>query len=575
MNVRLPPRLPRLASGRPAVVLGLIGLATFAMICRAAWLQVYNADFLQGQGKDRYMRVMEVPASRGMIVDRHGDPLAVSSPVDSVWADPTIVLEHRHRLPALATLLEADAARLTARLDANATRQFLYLRRHMTPDAAARVLALGVPGVYVEREYRRFYPTGEVTSHLLGFTDIDDRGQEGLELVFDAQLRGLPGSKRVIRDRFGRVVENVEHLRAPQPGQTVALSIDRRIQYLAYRALKGAVLEHQASAATAAVMDVSTGEILALVNQPAGNPNNRSELGGGLLRNRAWTDVFEPGSTVKPFTVAAALESGLFRASTPVDTRPGTLRVGRNTVRDVRNFGELDVARVITKSSNVGVARMALAMPREHLWGLFAELGFGRRTELNMLGEQSGTLNHFSRWNDFEYATHSFGYGLSVTALQLLQAYAVLGADGVRRPMTLTRLEGPPPGGDRIMSAETARIVRAMMETVVSREGTAFAAAVPGYRVGGKTGTVRKIVNGRYSTDHYQSLFAGIAPISEPRLAMVVMVDDAQGRSYYGGRVAAPVFAEVMAGALRLLNVSPDGTLTGNMELLVQRERRP
>ncbi|HXH03907.1 MAG TPA: penicillin-binding transpeptidase domain-containing protein [Candidatus Competibacteraceae bacterium] len=562
-------------TSRPQLVLALLACAAVGMLSRAAYLQLFHKDFLQDQGSDRYMRVLEVPALRGMIVDRHGDPLAVSSPVDSVWADPGTVLEHRQRLPALARLLGLDSAELLARLEENRTRQFLYLRKQMEPDAASRVMALGVPGVHLERGYRRFYPTAEVMSHLLGFTDIDDRGQEGLELAYDQVLRGTPGAKRVLKDRYNRIVEDVESISQPQSGQTLTLSIDRRIQYLAYKALKEAVLEHRASAGTALVLDVTSGEILAMVNQPAGNPNNREQRQGQLLRNRAVTDVFEPGSTFKPFVVALGLEAGTIRPNTPIDTRPGFMPVGRNTVRDIHNYGLLDVTRVITKSSNVGVAKIALALPPERLWDLYRRLGVGSRTALGFAGEQAGFLSHHKGWGAFEYATHSFGYGLSVTAVQLAQAYMVLATDGVRRPLTLLKREAPPAEEMRVLSPQTARQVRTMMETVVSREGTALKAAVPGYRVAGKTGTARKIIAGRYSSDHHMAVFAGMAPASQPRLVMVIMIDDPQGEAYYGGLVAAPVFSQVMAGALRLLNVNPDGQLAGTLELAASPKVKP
>lgn len=553
---------------RPWVVLGVLTMAALGMLSRAAYLQLVHTDFLQEQGNDRYMRVMDVPALRGMIVDRNGDPLAVSSPVESVWADVKLLLERRDRIAELASSLGMPYEELLNKCLENPKKRFLYLRRHMEPDAAARVMALGIPGIHLERGYRRYYPTGEVTSHLLGFTDLEDHGQEGLELLYDDWLRGTPGSKRVLKDRYDRIVENVESIRQPQPGKVLTLSIDRRIQYLAYRALKTALIENQASAGTAVIVDSTTGEILAMVNQPATNPNDRSRRDSQLLRNRAVTDVFEPGSTFKPFVVAMGLESGKFRANTPIDTRPGQMQVGRNTVRDTHNYGLLDVTRVITKSSNIGVVKIALAHPPEQLWKLYRALGVGQHTSLRMPGEQSGYMSNPKGWGTFEYATHAFGYGISVTALQLAQAYTVLANDGVRMPLSLIKLDGPPPEGQRILSASTIRQVRAMMETVVSREGTAQRAAVPGYRVAGKTGTVHKVVGRGYAKNNYLSLFAGIAPASDPRLIMVIMIDDAKNGAYYGGAVAAPVFSRVMAGALRLLNVSPDGQLGGTLELV-------
>lgn len=557
----------RSGAARRRLVLSLLAIAAVGIMVRAVYLQLVHKDFLQGQGNERYLRVIEAPVHRGMIVDRNAEPLAVSSPVDSVWVHPKILLQHRHRLPELASLLDRDVAGLQQTVLQREEREFVYLRRHLEPDKAQQVMALGIPGVYLQREYRRYYPTAEVTSHLLGFTDIDDRGQEGLELAFDDWLLGVPGSKRVIKDRLNRVIEDVEAIRIPQPGKQIVLSIDRRIQYLAYRALKSAMLEHQASAASAVVLDVTTGEILAMVNQPAGNPNNRRERRSALLRNRAITDVFEPGSTLKPFTIALALESRAYRAETPIDTGPGYLRVGRHLVKDIHNYGRIDVAQVISKSSNVGITKIALSLPPEALWNLYARLGFGAQTGLGFIGEQSGSLSHYSSWSAFEHATHSFGYGVAVTALQLAQAYAVLAADGVRRPLSLLRREQPPREEERLLSADTARKVRTMLEAAVGMEGTAIGASVPGYRIAGKTGTVHKVVDGSYAEDRYLSLFAGMAPASRPRLVMVVTVDEAKGSVYYGGDVAAPVFAKVISGALRLLNVPPDAVLETGVEM--------
>jgi len=538
------------------LVLGLLGAAAGGLVARAAYMQVINTDFFQNKGDAYFVRAVDVPAHRGMILDRNGEPLAVSSPVDSIWVDPREFLNQRERWPQLATALEMTMAELEQKLTGRS--RFAWLRRHMAPSAAQRVLELDIPGVYARREYRRYYPDAEVTSHLLGFTDIDDAGQEGLEKAFEDQLRGTPGQKRVIQDRLGRVVAEVENLRAPQPGQTLTLSIDRRLQYLAYRALKTAVLENKANAGAAVIADVRTGEILAMVNQPAGNPNNRAELHGDLLRNRAITDVCEPGSTVKPFTIAMGLESGKWTPSMRVNTAP--MRIGRYTVRDTHNYGVLDITHVISKSSNVGTSKVALSMPAERLWQLYKNLGFGVPTGVaGKSGEQAGVLRHFSKWAEIGHANHSFGYGFSLTILQLAQAYTVLAADGVRRPLTLIKREQPlgPADERRVLSARAVRQVRAMMEEVVTRQGTGLKASVPGYRVAGKTGTARKSIGGRY-TSRYFALFAGMAPASDPRLVMVILIDEPKSGAYYGGTVAAPVFSATMGGALRLLNVTPD-----------------
>ncbi len=551
---------------RPGLLMVLLGLAATGIVARAAYLQLVSTDFLQDQGDERFLRVVEVPAHRGMIVDRNGEPLAVSSPVDSIWAQPAELLDQRARWGQLATALDMPLAELEAKLAPDIekqqagqkTRQFLYLRRHLAPSAAQHILDLKIAGVYAQREYRRYYPDAEVTSHLLGFTDVDDVGQEGLEKAFDAQLRGIPGQKRVIKDRLGRIVKDVESIRVPQPGQKLVLSIDRRLQYLAYRALKAAVLENKANAGAAVIVDVRSGEILAMVNQPAGNPNNRTELKGELLRNRTVTDVYEPGSTVKPFSVAMGLESGKWTASTMVNTAP--MRIGRYMVRDTHNYGTIDVTRVISKSSNVGTSKIALSMPAERLWSLYKSIGFGAHTQLGLTGEQTGVLRHFSKWAEIGHANHSFGYGFSLTILQLAQAYTVLAADGVRRPLTLFKREQPlnPADERRVLAASAVRQVRTMMEMVVTKEGTGYKAHIPGYRVAGKSGTARKLSGGRYTNNRHFALFAGIVPASDPRLVMAILIDEPTGGAYYGGTVAAPVFSATMSGALRILNITPD-----------------
>lgn len=548
-------------ASRRRIVLCLLAAAACGLLIRAVHLQLFQSDFLRDQGHDRHQRLVEIPAHRGMIMDRNGEPLAVSSPIDSVWADPSVVLNHPQQLPALAGLLGESPDALEEKLSSRRGRRFVYLRRHVKPDLARRIAALNIPGIDLQTEYRRYYPTAEVSSHLLGFTNIDDQGQQGLERIFNDWLRGVPGQRRVLRDRYNRIVEEVENISLPQPGKPLHLSIDRRIQYLTYRALKAAYLEHHASAAAAVVLDVSTGEVLAMVSQPAANPNDALQRDGGLLRNRAVTDTFEPGSTFKPLTVAMALESDRYSPRTLVNTSPGRLRVGRHLVRDHHNYGTIDLSRVIVRSSNVGVSKIAQDFQPQELWELLIRLGFGARTESGLGGESSGFLSHYSTWSEFEYITHTFGYGVSVTLLQLARAYAIIAADGLSRPVTLLPVTGPAAPGNRVLSAETARAVRYMMEGVVSsKRGTGARAAVTGYRVAGKTGTVRKVVDGRYSPHQHMSLFAGMAPVENPRLVMVVVVDDAKSGQYYGGQVAAPVFSRVMSDALRILNIPPDNT---------------
>lgn len=545
--------------GRLRFVLGLLGLATAVLMWRVVDLHVLNRDFLQHQGDARALRVVEVAAHRGMITDRHGEPLAISTPVESVWANPKELATARNQWKALARVLELEPRALEQLLAKRQEREFVYLRRHITPELAQKVMALEIPGVALQREYRRYYPAGEVFAHVVGFTNIDDAGQEGMELLHDAWLKGTPGSKRVIKDRLGRIVENVESISEPRPGQDLRLALDRRIQYLAYRELKAVVQRSQARAGSAVVLDVTTGEVLAMVNQPAYNPNNRSGLSSDRLRNRTVTDVFEPGSTIKPFTAAAALESGKFRPDTPIDTGSGFLRVNsRLTVRDVHNYGRIDVSRVIQKSSNVGAATMALAIKPQQLWDIFSRIGLGTMTASAFPGEASGLLTDHVRWRETERATLSYGYGLSVTALQLAQAYAALAADGTMHAVTLLPAGSGVPDIRQVMRPQIAQQVRAMLELAVSKDGTGSRAAVPGYRVGGKTGTARKVIAGGYSEDHYLALFAGFAPATVPRLAMVVVIDEPQGAEYYGGQVAAPVFGRVMSGALRLLDIAPD-----------------
>ncbi|MEW5757021.1 MAG: penicillin-binding transpeptidase domain-containing protein [Pseudomonadota bacterium] len=557
---------------RQRVALVCIGAVMALLLARTAYLHLIEKDFLQGQGDARHQRTVEVPAHRGMILDREGEPMAASAPVDSVWANPEELLTARAQWPQLDRLLGVNVARALAGRE---TREFIYLRRHIDPALAEQVLALGVPGVALQREYRRFYPLGEVGSHIVGFTDVDNAGQEGAELAFDETLRGAPGQRRVIRDRLGRVVEDVEYVRQPKPGGSQRLSIDRRVQYLAYRELKAAVQRNRARAGSVVVMDVESGEVLALVNQPSFNPNNRDELRSDHYRNRALTDIFEPGSTVKPFTVAAALDSHAVSGGVVINTHPGFMRVAGRTVKDLHDYGLVDLTTLIKKSSNVGSAKLSLQTEPEALWNVFAGLGFGGAPSSGFPGETTGQLPHFSGWRDVHRVTLSYGYGLSVTPLQLAQAYAIL-ANGGRRlaPTFVPRQLGESAVGDQVISAMTATRVRAMMESVVKEGGTAVQAAIPGYRVAGKTGTVRKAGAGGYIEDQYLSVFAGLAPASNPRLAMVVMIDEPRGEEYYGGAVAAPVFASVMAGALRLLDIAPDDVSTKGVQLAMAGEHR-
>ncbi|MBD3669373.1 MAG: penicillin-binding protein 2 [Gammaproteobacteria bacterium] len=539
-----------------------MSVAALVLLLRAFDLHIFSKDFLQEEGAARHLRTVTLNAHRGMIVDRHGESLAISTPVDSVWVNPSEFESARERWPELARVLEMKVPAIAGKLRNRTEREFVYIDRRINPARAARVKALDIPGVYLQREYRRYYPAGEVTGHIVGFTNIDDKGQEGLELAYDDWLSGKNGSKRVIKDRLGHIVEDVERLKAPQPGKELVLSIDRRIQYLAYRELKAAVQAHGAHSGAAVVLDARTAEVLAMVNQPAFNPNNRSGLRGQLYRNRAVTDVFEPGSTIKPFTIAAALKSGRYQPDTVVDTSPGFYTLGEHMVKDVRNYGPIDLATVIQKSSNVGASRIALSLNPGQFWETFALLGFGAPTGSGYPGESHGTLHDYGSWSAFEQATMSFGYGLSVTPLQLAHAYTVLAHDGRLRPVSFLRIDreqADERSGDAVFTPATLSAVRGMMEGVVSAGGTGKRARIAGYRVAGKTGTVKKPnAAGGYAEDRYIAVFAGMVPASAPRLVMVVMVDEPSRGEYYGGRVAAPVFARVMSGALRLLDIPPD-----------------
>ncbi|HXK55175.1 MAG TPA: penicillin-binding protein 2 [Gammaproteobacteria bacterium] len=555
-------------------MIGMLAIAGMALTWRAVDQQIFETDFLQDEGERRHLRVVEVPAHRGMITDREGEPLAISTPVDSVWANPRILLPNREDLEPLARALGFKSDALRHMLAKRSSRSFVYLKRRITPETAAAVNALlkekKIKGVGLERGYRRYYPGGEVFAHVVGFTDINDVGQEGAELAYETWLRSTAGKKLVIRDGHARVVRDVESIHAPVEGRNLTLSIDRRLQYLAYRELKSAVKRHQAKSGSAVILDVRSGEVLAMVNQPAYNPNGSK---GGLpdrFRNRAVTDVFEPGSTMKPFTVAAAFESGRYHPDSMIDTAPGYLQVGRNRVRDHHNLGVIDIPTIIRKSSNVGASKIALDLSGEQLWALYSKVGFGEVTGVGFPGEAGGQLTPYQNWARIDQATLAFGYGMSVTTLQLASAYAVFASGGIKRPVSLVRVERPAKGLS-VISDKTARAVVAMMESVVSRDGTAQQAAVAGYRVAGKTGTVKKSVSGGYSEDHYLSVFAGLAPVSDPRLVMVVMIDDPRGEKYYGGQVAGPVFAKVMSGALRLLNIAPDNLEKDGIRLAAAR----
>jgi cell division protein FtsI (penicillin-binding protein 3) len=553
---RTPQLRLRLEGWRSRAVLALVAAGFAVLAGRAFWLQGLNHDFLQQKGEARYGRVVEMPASRGPVVDRNGQPLAISTPVESIWASPEDFESDDARIQALARALGVPAAEIRQKV-ANKDRQFVWLRRHIPPDQALKVMALGVPGVFQQREYRRFYPAGETMAHVVGFTGIDDAGQEGIELAQQGTLAGVPGSRKVIKDRKGRIVEDVESLRVPRDGRQVVLSIDQRLQFLAHRELKAAVESHRAKGGALVMLDARTGEVLALVNQPDYNPNNRAALTGRQTRNRSVTDIFEPGSTMKPFTVAAALEAGIVKPNTPIQTAPGTMTIGGWTISDSHPHGVLTVQEVIQKSSNVGTAKIQLQMAAEDVGAFYRHLGFGAVPETGFPGEAKGLLRPASKWRPIEQATMAYGHGISVSLLQMARAYTIFAADGHLLPLSLVKRENLPIGRP-LVSRETARDVARMLEMAVGPGGTAPRAAVAGYRLAGKTGTAHKPEAGGYAESKYVSSFVGFGPVSSPRFVVAVMIDEPSGAKYYGGDVSAPVFASVMGAALRMFSIPPD-----------------
>lgn len=552
----------RLPLWRARFVLGGLLLGSVALVGRAAYLQGIDTDFLQAKGESRYARTIEMPANRGRILDRHGELLAMSTPVKSISAIPSLpgVAEiSTAQLTQLSKILELSVSELNRKLASG--RDFVYLKREVPPEVAQRVMDLKLPGIEAEEEYRRYYPVGDVAAHVVGFTNVDDEGQEGMELAMQQQLEGRPGSRRVIKDRRGAIVEDVESIRRPQDGQDITLALDAKIQYLAYSALKQTVQQDHAKAGAVVVLDAKTGEVLAMVNNPSYNPNNRIHLSGEQLRNRVLTDSYEPGSTMKPFIAGMALESNKFRFDTLIDTNGGHLTIDGATIGDAEFHGStLTVAEVIEKSSNIGAAKLSLAFPPEHVWQLYDELGFGQPLRLGFPGEVGGRLRPWKSWRPIEQATMAYGHGISVTLMQMAHAYTALARNGDLIPLSLTKLNTPLVRGTQIFSPEVTGQVRRMLEMVTSNAGTAPQARIPGYRVAGKTGTAYKIENGRY-TKKYVSSFIGFAPASDPRLVVAVMVDEPTGAKHFGGDVAAPVFAQIMSGALRSMGVPPDAPI--------------
>ncbi|MDP3777466.1 penicillin-binding protein 2 [Methylotenera sp.] len=555
MAMHAPLVVVKLPAWRRRLLLVLVLLGFAALLGRGVYLQSFHKRFLQEKGDARYSRTLVLPSQRGKITDRYGELLAISSPVESVWANPSDVQITASQTKKLADLLGMKKASVDKKL-ANNTREFVYLKRRVSPELAAEIMQLGISGVYLQREYKRYYPAGDVTAHLVGFTDIDDKGQEGFELAMNDALSGKNGSRKVIKDRAGRIIEDLEAVKVPQDGADITLSIDRRIQYLAHRELTKAVDKFKANAGAAIVLDAKTGEVLAMVNVPTYNPNNPVNI-QGKTRNRAITDIFEPGSTMKTVTAAAALEAGKFTPDTVIQTAPGYMSIGPATIHDAHPHGAMTVSEVIQKSSNVGAVKMALSLESQYLWGVFNLIGFGSKTRIGFPGEVSGKLRDYKTWRPIEQATMSYGHGISVTLLQMARAYTVFANDGELKPVSLLKLKDVPVG-TQVFSAKTANAVKDMLELVVLPGGTALRAQVLGYRVAGKTGTTHKLGDHGYEKNKYVGSFVGMAPASNPRLIMAVMIDDPSSGEYFGGTVAAPVFSAVMADALRMLSVPQD-----------------
>jgi cell division protein FtsI (penicillin-binding protein 3) len=548
---------PRSFRWRAHFLAGLLVLIAGGLVCRAIDLQLFEYSFLSKQGDARFTRIVEIAAHRGTITDRYGEPLAVSTPLDSIWVNPKQIALAGEQIPRLAAALHLNPQELARRITSNLDRDFLYVARQRQPAEAARIKALDIPGVYLSREYRRYYPAGEVTGQLIGFTNVDDQGQAGLELAYDQSLTGIDGEKRVIQDRFGRIVQDIESIRPARPGRDLVLSIDLRIQYLAYRALKAQVAEQKARSGSIVVIDIATGEILAMVDQPAFNPNDRDQMLPRLYRNRAVTDIFEPGSAMKTFFVAAGLISGRYDDRSIIDTSPGFIKVGGHTFTDEHDWGPIDLSMVLAHSSNVGIAHVALSLPPKLIWTTLHGFGFGQLATDGYPGESAGLLTSYKRWRPIDIATMAHGYGIAVTALQLAHAYATIGGYGIERPLSFLRVDSPPPG-TRVMSARLSRELIGLMRAVISPEGTAPTAAIPGYSVSGKTGTAWKADDGTYQEHDFTAVFAGVAPASAPRLAAVVVINDPQNGIHQGGEVSAPVFSTVIGRALRLMAVAPD-----------------
>ena len=554
---------PPVPEWRSRLVLGLLLTCLIILISRSIYLQALNKDFLQQQGQSRHERVIEQNMQRGNIKDRNGEILAVSAPVRSVWIEPQRVNATPEQIRQLAGLTGVEEAVIQQRILSG--KKFVYLRRQLPPELAEKVAELNIKGVNLKHEFYRYYPARELAAHILGFTDIDGRGQEGMELAWQDMLTGEDGKRRVIKDRIGRIVEDVEQIQSPKPGQDVVLSIDSKIQYLAYRELARTVKEQHAKAGSIVALDVQTGEVLAMANYPAFNPNQRASMNNEVIRNRVLVDTFEPGSTLKPFVVAVAMETGRIKSDTLMETAGGKLKIGRAVIHDVRDKGNLTVSQVIQASSNVGAAKIALLLPPKTFWEMLNRSGFGTETGIGFPGEASGRLRAYNTWRPIEQATMSYGHGISASLMQLARAYTLFATDGELKPVTLLKRDMPAVG-QKVISRETAQSVRKMLELAVQPEGTGNSARISGYRVAGKTGTAHKRLKGQkgYAKDRYISSFVGFSPASDPRVIIAIMIDEPSSGNYYGGTVAAPVFSRVMEGTLRILNVPFDEPL-GNL----------
>lgn len=545
---------------RDQIVFGLLMLGFIVLVARAFYVQVVWSDFLETEGNKRQVRTLDVPAPRGHILDRHGSVLALSTPLASIWVDPKVFSQYPDAIRRLARELSLSETDLLQRIQSNSNRRFLFIKRSILPESASQVESLGLPGVYAKAEYKRYYPSADTTAHLVGYTDIDDKGQDGIEYIYDGWLTGKAGRQQIIKDLEGRVVKFVKNIDVAEPGKDLVLSIDKDIQYFAQRALKEVRIKHQAEAASLVVLDAKTGEVLAMVNEPGFNPNNRVQIRGEAIRNRAVASLIEPGSTIKPFVLAKAIEHELVKSDETINTAPGYMNVQGHMISDAVNYGRLTAGEVIQKSSNVGIANIARRLKPEQQWALFQQLGFAQDLGLFLPGESMGYLRHHTEWMPIDQVSSSFGYGFNINLMQLAHAYTIFANEGRLLPLSLLKLDQAP-DSKQVVSPHAAKQVLKILESVTHKGGTGTEARIEGYRVAGKTGTVHKTKAGQYQQNEYSAMFVGLVPASRPDMVMAVIVDKPSRGVYGGGSVAAPVFQEVMRHALRLRNIDPDGAL--------------